>query len=162
MDGTQTADQALTEGLHADDLLGAVAQLRHRVRRIAGRPWPAIELSGAQVELVRLLRRRPGMSVAEAAGELGVAANTVSTLVRQLTDLGLLARTADTADRRIARLALTPSTQRHVEQWRDKRSVQVAEAISRLTPQERDDLAKAVPAINRLADLLNPELSPEP
>lgn len=94
--------------------------------------------------------------MAAAAQELGLAANTVSTLVRQLTDLGLVARTADPDDRRIARLALTPATQSHVEQWRDRRSAQVADAVSRLTPQEREDLARAVPAITRLAEILSP------
>lgn len=139
-----------------DGLLDAVGLLRRRVRQIAGRPWPALELSDAQVELVRLLRRRPGTSVAAAAQELGLAPNTVSTLVRQLADLGLLARTPDAEDRRIARLSLTPDTQSHVEQWRDRRSTQVADAISQLTSQEREDLARAVPAIGRLAEILSP------
>nr|WP_232320542.1 MarR family transcriptional regulator [Rhodococcus sp. WMMA185] len=44
------------------------------------------------MELARLLRRRPGISVADAAAGLGLAANTVSTLARQIVDAGLVER----------------------------------------------------------------------
>ena len=42
------------------------------------------------------------MGVAEAARSLGLAANTVSTLVGRLTVAGLIERTDDPADRRAA------------------------------------------------------------
>ena len=91
----------------ADDLFTAVGQLRRHGRRLGGGPFPAGTLSGAQVELVRLVRRRPGLSVAEAAAELALAPNTVSTLVGQLAEAEVLTRVTDPQDRRVARLALT-------------------------------------------------------
>jgi DNA-binding MarR family transcriptional regulator len=118
-------------------------------------------LSNAQVELVRLVRRRPGVSVAEAATELGLAANTVSTLVRQLTDAGLLRRVADADDRRVARLRLTAPAQRRVEQWRDRRAGLVAEAIAGLPAADRRALARAVPVIAQLAAVLQAETDVE-
>ena len=48
--------------------------------------------------------------MADAAAELGVAPNTVSTLVRQLADAGVLERVRDSADGRVVRLRLTPDT----------------------------------------------------
>lgn len=141
----------------AEDLFDAVGLLRRRARRVVGRPWPMETLSNAQVELVRVVRRRPGVSVAEAATELGLAANTVSTLVRQLTDAGLLRRLADTDDRRVARLRLTAPAQRRVEQWRDRRAGLVAGAIAGLPPADRRALARAVPVIARLAAMLPTE-----
>jgi DNA-binding MarR family transcriptional regulator len=134
--------------------------LRRRARRVVGRPWPMETLSNAQVELVRLVRRRPGISVTEAATDLGLAANTVSTLVRQLTDAGLLRRLADADDRRVARLQLTAPAQRRVEQWRDRRTGLVAEAIAGLPVADRRALARAVPVIARLAALLQDETTP--
>ena len=74
-----------------------------RSGRLVGRPPELSELTGAQLDLVRLVGRRPAVSVAQAAAELRLAANTVSTLVRQLTDAGLLLRRVDPVDRRIAR-----------------------------------------------------------
>ena len=75
-----------------DELLEALSAVRRAVRRRADRPVELLALTGAQLELVRLLRREPGVSIADAAGRLRVAPNTVSTLVRQLADAGVLER----------------------------------------------------------------------
>ena len=90
----------------ADELLRSLFSIRRTGRRIAGRPTEFASLTGAQLELVRLVRRRPGVSVAEAASELQLAPNTVSTLVRRLTETGIVVRTVDGVDRRVARLDL--------------------------------------------------------
>jgi hypothetical protein len=49
----------------------------------------------------------PGISMGEAAAELGIANNTVSTLVIGLAERGLSLRQADADDRRLVRLRLT-------------------------------------------------------
>lgn len=111
-------------------------------------------LAGNQVELVRLVRRQPDTSVAEAAAELGLAPNTVSTLVKELTDMGLLKRRADPADRRVARLRLTSAASRRVGQWHDRRTALAARALDELDAGERAALATALPAIRRLTAAL--------
>lgn len=141
----------------ADELLAAVGSLRRQARRSAGRPWPAELVSGAQSELVRLVRRQPGISVAEAATELGLAANTVSTLVRQLVESGLLVRAADSQDRRVARLRLTDRARGRVEHWREQRASAVARAVARLPADDRAALAAAAPVLSRLAALMAQE-----
>lgn len=146
----------------AESLFDAVGLLRRRARRVLGRPWPTDSLSNAQVELLRLVRRRPGVSVAEAATELGLAANTVSTLVRQLSDAGLLRRLADADDRRVAHLRLTAQAQRRVDQWRDHRTGLVAEAIAGLTVADRRALSHAVPVIAQLAAMLQDDTALQP
>src|SRR5450830_706703 len=145
------ADVALADGLFA-----AVGQLRRHGRRLGGGPFPAGTLSGAQVELVRLVRRRPGLSVAEAAAELALAPNTVSTLVGQLAEAQVLTRVTDPQDRRVARLALTAPAKERVERWRDQRAAATAGAIADLDPSERAALERAVPIISRLAAALGP------
>lgn len=140
----------------ADDLFTAVGQLRRHGRRLGGGPFPAGALSGAQVELVRLVRRRPGLSVAEAAAELALAPNTVSTLVGQLAEVDVLTRVADPRDRRVARLALTTPAKERVERWRDQRAAVTAGAIADLGLSERAALERAVPIIARLAAALGP------
>ena len=145
------ADLALAEGLFA-----AVGQLRRHGRRLGGGPFPAGTLSGAQVEVVRLVRRRPGLSVAEAAAELALAPNTVSTLVGQLAEAQVLTRVTDPQDRLVARLALTTPAKERVERWRDQRAAATAGAIADLDPSERAALERAVPIISRLAAELGP------
>ncbi len=138
----------------ADTLVAQTARIRRAGRRYSGRPVELSLLTGAQLELVRLLRRRPGISVADAAQELGLAANTVSTLVRQLTDVGLLVRRLDPSDRRIARLELSRRIASEVEAWRDRRVVALADAIGELAPEEQERLAEAVALLARVADRL--------
>ena len=113
-----------------------------------------MRLTGAQLELVKLVRRTPGVSVAQAAAELGLAANTVSTLVRRLTEEGMLVRTADPADRRIARLELPEALARRVGAYRDRRMVALGAAIATLEPDEQATIAAATALLARVADEL--------
>jgi DNA-binding MarR family transcriptional regulator len=144
----------------ADELIVTMASIR-RSGRLAGRPAELAELTGAQLDLIRLVRRRPGISVAEAASELQVAANTVSTLVRQLTGAGLLVRLADPADRRVARLELTTETARRVEGFRDRRVALLASAIDELRPGDRRRLEAAAAVLARVADRLPDLVEPD-
>lgn len=145
----------------AEELLAAIGLVRRHLRRSAGRPWPLSTLTGSQGELVRTVRRNPGISVAEAAAELGLVANTVSTLVGRLTELGLVLRAPDESDRRIARLTLTEPAREQVEAWRDRRTALVTEALDGLAPDERDALRAALPVLGVLAERLHPEQEPQ-
>lgn len=149
-----------------DDLYDVVGLLRRRSRRLVGAPLPELALSGAQLELMRVVRRSPGVTVAEAARVLGLAPNTVSTLVGQLVALEVLVRTRDLADRRLARLELTPPAREGLEQWRDRRSQATAAVLAQLAPGERAGLAAALPTIARIAtglpETLEPARAPEP
>jgi len=137
-----------------EELYGLLASIRRSARRRAGRPVELSALTGAQIELVRLVRRRPGLSVADAAQELRLAPNTVSTLVRQLGELGLLVRSVDASDRRVARLELPADVRRKVDAWRDRRVVLIGEAIAGLSLRDRQRLATALPSLARLAEQL--------
>ena len=76
----------------ASALLNAIGIVRRTVRRAARRPGEQEPLPPAQSELLRLAADRPGITVADAAQELRLAPNTVSTLVGRLTAAGLLDR----------------------------------------------------------------------
>jgi DNA-binding MarR family transcriptional regulator len=134
----------------ASELISASAALR-RAARLAGRPVEFAELTGAQLDLLRLVRRRPAVSVAEAAAELRLAPNTVSTLVRELTDARLLVRDADPADRRVARLRLAANMQRKVDGFRDRRVMLLTQAIEELSAADHSVLESATAILNELA-----------
>ncbi len=138
----------------ADQLLNAFSAVRRNARRHAVRPAELAPLTGAQLELVRLLRRHPGLSVARAAAELRLAPNTVSTLVGQLVEAAIVTRTADESDRRVARLELTPDIRRKVSAWRDRRVVALADAMTRLSADDQRRLDQAEAALVRLAKSL--------
>jgi DNA-binding MarR family transcriptional regulator len=139
----------------ADGLLATMASIRRSGRRVAGRPVELAALTGAQVDLVRLVRRRPGISVTQAADELRLAGNTVSTLIRQLSDAGLLLRSADPSDRRVARLELTPAMQRRVGAWRDRRVALLSTAMGELSPADQRRLADGLGVLRAVASTLS-------
>jgi DNA-binding MarR family transcriptional regulator len=145
-----------------DDLYDVLGLLRRRSRRLVGAPFPELALSGAQLELVRVIRRNPGVAVAHAATMLGLAPNTVSTLVGQLVALEVVVRDRDERDRRLACLHLTPGAREALEQWRDRRAHATAAALDGLDDDERARLADALPLIARVAAALpeTPALKP--
>jgi DNA-binding MarR family transcriptional regulator len=153
---------ARTAAALADDVHDVMGLFRRRSRRLVGTPLPDLGLSGAQLELVRVVRRNPGIGVAEAASALGLAPNTVSTLVGQLTGLDVIVRVRDAADRRIARLELTPSAAAALEHWRDRRTQATVVALDALDAEERAAVARALPLLARVAASLPEPGTPNP
>jgi DNA-binding MarR family transcriptional regulator len=137
----------------AEVLTGVQRLMRRRLR--AGLTEP--RLRGAQVELLRLVDERPGVRVSEAADELYLAGNTVSTLVNQLVEAGLLRRETAPDDRRAALLRLTPEAVRRLRQWQERRGALMREQMARLPDEDRAALTAAVPALRRLAQGLREE-----
>jgi DNA-binding MarR family transcriptional regulator len=138
----------------ADGLLTVMASIRRSGGLLARRPVELSSLTSSQLDLVRVILRRPGVSVNEAAEELRLAPNTVSTLVRQLTDQNMVIRRADPADRRVARLDLTPTMRRKVAAFRDRRVGTLVAAMTRLSVRDQRRLTDAVELLGRLAEEL--------
>jgi DNA-binding MarR family transcriptional regulator len=134
----------------AADLPPALGAFRRAMRRALGGGSLFGPLTGAQAELLRLVRHQPGVSVTAAAAELRLAANTVSTLVRQLSEAGLLLREPDPADRRVARLRLTDHARAEVRRWQDRQAERVAAGLARLPDDQVKALAAALPALAAL------------
>ncbi|HEX6761458.1 MAG TPA: MarR family transcriptional regulator [Gaiellaceae bacterium] len=144
------------ERTSSEELLTALAAIRRATRRHRGRPAELSSLTTAQLELARVVRRSPGISVAGAAESMSLAPNTVSTLVGDLVAAGLLHRRTDPSDRRVGRLELTPTWKRKIDAWRDRRVTVVAEAMRRLPAADRSRLEAALPALTLLAGELEP------
>src|SRR3954451_24766059 len=92
----------------------------------------ALDLTHSEGELLRLLDRRPGIRVHDAAAELGIASNSVSTLVKQLARAGLLERTPDPQDGRAACLRLTPLAEEWTTQLGNAREQTLERALAAL------------------------------
>ena len=138
----------------ATELLGAISAIRRIARRAARLAWQDEPLPPAQSELLRLAAAQPGLSVADAARELRLAPNTVSTLVGRLTTAGLLDRARAVGDGRSVRLSVTDKARQRIAGWRDLRAELGARALDRLPAGDRETLAVALPALLRFAALL--------
>lgn len=124
--------------------------LRYRTRAA----HEALGVTDSEAELLRLLRRQPGLRVQDAATELGVASNSVSTLVKQLTRSGLVERTTDPLDARAAQLRLTSQAESWLQGLRSTREDAVAAAFESLDGADRASIEQATPALRRLAEAL--------
>ncbi|MFF0102497.1 MarR family transcriptional regulator [Micromonospora sp. NPDC005257] len=139
-------------------VLGEVHRLlRRRAMARAGRdPLPE-----AQVEVLLLVHQTPGISGKEVARRLGTAPNTVSTLVRDLTDAGLLARDRDPADRRVVRLRTTDAARARIAHYATHRAALLAAALDALDPPARAAILAAAPHLDALRDALAGPVRPE-
>jgi DNA-binding MarR family transcriptional regulator len=133
-----------------DELMTTMAAMRRQVRRTLRPKGIGPQLRGAQIELLRVADASPGIGVAAAARALHLAPNSVSTLVNQLTDLRMLVREVDPADRRAIRLYATEDAVRLMEDWRTARAEVVGTGIAALDPADRGAIAAALPALRVL------------
>jgi DNA-binding MarR family transcriptional regulator len=137
----------------ADALVGVQRLIRRRLRPQMADP----RLRGAEVELLRLVVAQPGIGISDAAKELYLAGNSVSTLVNQLAREGYLTRETDPADRRAARLLPTPAAEARLSEWRKRRAQLVRRQMDRLDEADRQALRAALPALRKLAVNLHEE-----
>jgi DNA-binding MarR family transcriptional regulator len=137
----------------AADLFATVGRFRRQVRR-SGAPGIGTGLPESQAELLRLVGRRPGISVRQAATELGLAANTASTLVSRLSADGLLVRTVDPDDRRVGRLRLTESAQVVADESRAARRAALTSVLERLDDTQLDSLTKGLEVVSEMTRML--------
>ena len=136
-------------------LVGIQRLVRRRLRQDLDGP----RRRGAQVELLRLVRGRPGIGVAAAAKELHLAGNSVSTLVNQLVADGMLNRDSDPQDRRAVLLTITDEAVERMAGWDARRNDLVSRQVAALPEQDRAALAAALPALRGLADGLHKEVT---
>ncbi|RKT53220.1 MarR family winged helix-turn-helix transcriptional regulator [Saccharothrix australiensis] len=138
----------------ARTLTDVVTRLRRALRTSIRSEWPWDSLPMAQVELLQTLAERPPMRVGDLAAELRLAPNTVSGLVGQLIEGGLVARGGDPSDRRVARLSVTPLGHEQLAVWQAAHEKRIGSALDRLEPGERDDVVRALSALDHLVDHL--------
>jgi DNA-binding MarR family transcriptional regulator len=136
------------------ELSGVVGRFRRQLRRSAGRGFDSARLTESQSELLWLVSRQPGISVSAAAKELGLVANTASTLVSKLVANGLLIRTVDETDRRACQLRLAEPTQQIVNASRAARRALLSEVLGELDDDQIESLTKGLEVLDTMTRLL--------
>jgi DNA-binding MarR family transcriptional regulator len=133
-----------------DTLLPTLGAVRRTLRRVGGSAFEDDALTAAQREVVLLVGRQPGRPVSEVARELGLAPNTVSTIVSRLVALGLVVRTTDPDDRRVGRLSLGPAAQARADAARRARRAVLTRALEGLDPVQVEQVRAGVGALAAL------------
>jgi DNA-binding MarR family transcriptional regulator len=137
------------------DLFTVVGRFRRQLRRSTGGGFDAAGLTQSQAELLRLVGRQPGISVREAATELGLVPNTASTLVSKLSADGLLIRAADVDDRRVGRLRLTEPAQHIADESRAARRAALAAVLDDLDGYQIETLTGGLAVLAEMTRMLH-------
>jgi DNA-binding MarR family transcriptional regulator len=123
-------------------------------RTVGAEAARAEPLPPSELEIMRLLSRRPGLSVNDVASELGLQPSNVSTAVRSLVDRGVLRRTGDVSDGRVVRheptAAAAASRAKRERAWGSA----MTEVLDDLPGDDRERLVASITALKLLADRL--------
>jgi DNA-binding MarR family transcriptional regulator len=139
-----------------------VARLRIAVGRLARALRPtetslAAELTPTRVVVLLSVVRNGKVRLAEVAAQEGLNPTLLSRTVAHLTQEGLITRTADPTDRRSAWLEPTPAGCQLADRIRAERTETLRAAILGLQPEDGALIESALPALERLAELLHQE-----
>jgi DNA-binding MarR family transcriptional regulator len=130
------------------EMLQALAEFRHRLRRFLHFSEAAAEKLGLQPQQHQLLLQIAGapggtaVTVGYVAERLGLRHNSTVELCDRCEDGGLLARRHDDADRRCVLLEVSPKGQEMLESL----SIDHARELNELAPQLMRALARLKPA----------------
>jgi DNA-binding MarR family transcriptional regulator len=121
----------------------SLPRLQERLGAEAGVP---VERAGYQV--LRAVAEQPSLRLGDLAHELGLDTSTVSRHVKALEGEGMVVRSGDLGDGRVARLELTDAGTEALGRLRRARHRFFAEALADWLPGELEALA---PLLSRLA-----------
>jgi DNA-binding MarR family transcriptional regulator len=122
-----------------------VMRLARRLRQEAG-----ADITLSQLSALATVERRGPVSLKELADVERITPPSMTRISTCLEERGLVVRTVDAADRRVARLAITESGRELLDTTRSRRDAYLAERLQALTLDEHDALNRALPILERL------------
>lgn len=149
------AGEALDKAVDHRALAVAVIDISADVRRKSHNDTGVRPLSNGVLEILRVIESNPGITVAEVASRLGRQFSNVSVQLRELVAAGLVTRIRDAADKRYVALHPTAESQRIKALLEGAWAGALESASSQLLPEEREQIAASLPALQRLASILS-------
>lgn len=149
---------ATTPALQTDTaarLRATLARLNRRLRPTAA--GTAAGLTPTRMSLLTTINRLGQIRLSELAKEEGINPTMLSRIVGDLADAGLIERVGDPHDRRAALVNVTRAGRRLVERMRRERTDVLSLALEGLSPADRRQLERALPALEGLAEKLKDE-----
>ncbi|MGH9116234.1 MAG: MarR family winged helix-turn-helix transcriptional regulator [Acidimicrobiales bacterium] len=138
-----TASPATTLGSR---LRLAVLRLSRRLRQEA-----VGEVTASQLSALSTIARHGGLTLGELAALERVAPPSMTRIAAGLEERGLVERRPDDSDRRVSRVALSPTGKSLLSEIRTRRDAFLAARLQELTSEERAALEGVVPLLERLA-----------
>jgi DNA-binding MarR family transcriptional regulator len=129
------------------------AELRPVLLRLARelrKETEQLGITARQATLLWLVKRSPGLSLAERAVEEGISPPAMSGHVDRLERAGLIARVRSSDDRRRVGLRLTDEGARLLRRVRARRTTWLTDRLGSLEPAELEAIESAIPALASL------------
>jgi DNA-binding MarR family transcriptional regulator len=138
----------LNPELVADGLRPVLLRLARELRK----ETEQLGVTARQATLLWLVKRSPGLSLAELAAEEGISPPALSGHVDRLERAGLIARVRSSEDRRRVGLRLTEDGARLLRRIRARRTTWLTTRLGVLEPAELAAVEAALPALGRLLE----------
>jgi len=139
---------------HSDSEAELASRIRLTVTRLARRLRIQLpgELSPSQLSTLSSVERLGPLTLGELSSAERVKPPTMTRIVACLEEQGLVTRTVDTSDRRVARVEPTAEGRRFLETSRNRKDAYLAERLRRLGPDDRAALERATVVLERLLE----------
>jgi len=138
---------AASEAELASRLRLAVTRLARRLRtQLPG------ELSPSQLATLSSVERLGPLTLGELSSAERVKPPTMTKIVSCLEEQGLVSRTVDRSDRRVARVEATSEGLRFLDHSRRQKDAYLAERLRSLDPDDRAALERAAGVLERLLE----------
>jgi DNA-binding MarR family transcriptional regulator len=130
------------------------SRLRLTVTRLARRLRTQLpgELSPSQLATLSSVERLGPLTLGELSAVERVKPPTMTRIVACLEEQGLVTRTVDPTDRRVARVAASADGLRFVDRSRSHKDAYLAERLRALDPDDRAALERAADVLDRLLE----------
>ena len=140
------SDVTLSSDAVASELRPVLLRLARELRK----ETEQLGITSRQATLLWLVKRSPGLSLAELAAEEGISPPAMSGHVDRLERAGLLERVRSSDDRRRVGLRLTGEGERLMRRVRARRTTWLADRLRTLEPEALESIELALPALMRL------------
>ena len=132
-------------------LIDISSDVRRKSHEDAGVPL----LPNGMVDIMRVIEAHPGITVAEVAARLNRQFSNVSTQLRELVARGLVTRIRDAGRQALRHAAPHPGIGNASGPfWKPMWADTLGAAAGKLRPEEKEQIAASLPALQRLAALI--------
>ena len=135
----------------AAEFADAIARLNTQLRS----DFVKAGVSLARARTLATLQREGPRRLSDLAVAEQVAQPTMSALVARLEEDGFVSRTGEESDGRTVLVSITDAGRTCLARIRQRRSTSVQRALADLSPQERDAIAAALPAISNMLEKMD-------
>jgi len=131
---------------------GLPSQIRLAVMRLSRRlrQESVGDITASQLSALSAAERSGPLSLGDLAEVERIAPPSMTRIAARLEERGLVVRTVDAADRRVARLAITEAGRGMLKETRTRRDAYLAQRLKAFTAAERETLMRSLPLLERL------------